>query len=143
MPLSLFSLSLSLCVFVCVDVNVYVCLCVDVWMCAGVCSSLLLSPSLSLFLSLTHTLSPSTHTQGCSVLYMVRNYLGEEVFLQGLRLFLNTYSFSNANSANFWTVMSTVSSRAGKVCLSLTHTHTRTHYMHACTILKMDNYDPG
>ena len=51
----------------------------------------------------------TTYRKGCAVIIMLANYLRDEFFIQGLRLFVRLHAFGNATSEDLWSAMSQVS----------------------------------
>ncbi|ETS82924.1 hypothetical protein PFICI_04800 [Pestalotiopsis fici W106-1] len=52
-----------------------------------------------------------TYLKGCSVIRMMAETLGVDVFLQGIRLYLGRYEYSNATTKQLWDALSEVSGR--------------------------------
>jgi aminopeptidase N len=52
-----------------------------------------------------------TYQKGASVLRMIENYLGSDVFRRGVNAYLQAHAFGNATSQDFWNTMTTVSSK--------------------------------
>jgi aminopeptidase N len=52
-----------------------------------------------------------TYEKGAAVLRMVENYLGPDVFRQGINAYLKAHAYGNATSADFWTTMASVSGK--------------------------------
>ncbi|WP_198097181.1 M1 family aminopeptidase, partial [Clostridioides difficile] len=45
---------------------------------------------------------PISYQKGCSVLYQVEQFLGEEVVRQGISLYLKKHAFGNTESGDLW-----------------------------------------
>jgi aminopeptidase N len=56
-------------------------------------------------------LNPNSYQKGAWVLHMLRNEVGDEVFIEGLRLFYKRYVNSNVNTDGFREVMEEVSNK--------------------------------
>jgi aminopeptidase 2 len=52
-----------------------------------------------------------TYAKGCSVLRMISDYLGVEMFIEGVRLFLQRHAFGNATTNDLWDSLGTVSGK--------------------------------
>lgn len=52
-----------------------------------------------------------TYNKGQGVLRMIENYLGEEVFRSGVRIYLDRHKWSNATAADFWRALDEASGR--------------------------------
>jgi len=52
-----------------------------------------------------------TYNKGQGVLRMIENYLGEEAFRSGVRIYLDRHKWSNATAADFWTALDEASGR--------------------------------
>jgi aminopeptidase N len=52
-----------------------------------------------------------TYEKGAAVLRMVENYLGPDVFRQGINAYLRTHAYGNATSQDFWAAMASVSGK--------------------------------
>jgi aminopeptidase 2 len=52
-----------------------------------------------------------TYLKGCSVIRMMAETLGVDVFLQGVRLYLGRYEYGNATTQQLWDALSEVSGR--------------------------------
>jgi aminopeptidase 2 len=52
-----------------------------------------------------------TYAKGCSVLRMIAEFLGVEVFIEGVRLHLKRHAFANATTSDLWDSLSTVSGK--------------------------------
>jgi len=50
-----------------------------------------------------------SYAKGASMLRMVSTYLGDDVFMKGIRLYLNQYAYSNTIPTDLWTCLSTAS----------------------------------
>ena len=55
-----------------------------------------------------------SYSKGASVIQMLAVYLGEKDFRDGLRLYLKTYSYSNAETNNLWEALEKVSKKPVK-----------------------------
>lgn len=52
-----------------------------------------------------------TYNKGQGVLRMLESYLGEDVFRNGVRIYLDRHKWSNAQAADFWTALDQASGR--------------------------------
>lgn len=52
-----------------------------------------------------------TYSKGCSVLRMIAEYLGVEVFIEGLKLHLERHAFGSATTNDLWDSLSTASGK--------------------------------
>ena len=52
--------------------------------------------------------------QGCSIIRMLKNYLGEDIFKAGLHSYLKKYQYSNAATKDLWNSFSGVSTKKDK-----------------------------
>ena len=52
-----------------------------------------------------------TYSKGCSILRMMSEYLGAEVFIKGVRLHLQKHAFGSATTNDLWDSLSTVSGK--------------------------------
>ena len=50
-----------------------------------------------------------TYEKGCAVLRMLENYLGEKVFQQGIRLYMQRHGWGNARGKDLWAALEDVS----------------------------------
>ena len=50
-----------------------------------------------------------TYEKGCSVLRMLEQYLGEDVFREGVRLYLSRHAYDNAVTADLWSALEAAS----------------------------------
>jgi puromycin-sensitive aminopeptidase len=50
-----------------------------------------------------------TYEKGCSVLRMLEQYLGEDVFRDGVRLYLSRHAYDNAVTSDLWSALETAS----------------------------------
>ncbi len=50
-----------------------------------------------------------TYEKGCSVLRMLEQYLGEDVFREGVRLYLNRHAYDNAVTSDLWSALEAAS----------------------------------
>jgi len=55
-----------------------------------------------------------SYDKGASLIRMMVHFLGEDVFLAGLNLYLNAHRFGNANSADLWNAMSNATTMLGR-----------------------------
>ena len=63
-------------------------------------------------LEATSAFDPSiTYNKGQAVLRMVENYLGPEVFKEGIRLYMKKHAYSNTTSADLWLALSKASGK--------------------------------
>lgn len=54
-----------------------------------------------------------SYDKGACILNMLRDFLGAEVFQDGITHYLQKYSYSNTKSADLWNIMANTSSQAG------------------------------
>ena len=52
--------------------------------------------------------------QGCSIIRMLKNYLGEDIFKKGLHSYLKKYQYSNAATKDLWNSFSGVGTNKDK-----------------------------
>jgi aminopeptidase 2 len=52
-----------------------------------------------------------SYEKGASAIRMLSSWLGEELFLKGIRVYLNTHKFGNAAMTDLWQALSDVSHR--------------------------------
>jgi len=58
-----------------------------------------------------------TYNKGCSVLRMIADYLGLEVFVKGIRLHLKRHAFGNATTDDLWISLSAASGKDIKIIM--------------------------
>lgn len=52
-----------------------------------------------------------SYEKGCAVVKMTSNYVGEDIFFQGIRQYLQKYAYSNTKTVDLWTTLSEVSGK--------------------------------
>jgi aminopeptidase 2 len=60
-----------------------------------------------------------TYAKGCSILRMISEYLGVEVFIEGVRLHLQRHAFGNATTNELWDSLSAVSGKDVQKIMSI------------------------
>jgi aminopeptidase 2 len=60
-----------------------------------------------------------TYAKGCSILRMISEYLGVEVFIEGVRLHLQRHAFGNATTNELWESLSAVSGKDVQKIMSI------------------------
>lgn len=61
--------------------------------------------------SLMHLLNPNSYQKGAWFLHMLRNEVGDSTFWNGIRMYYETYKYSNAATTDFQAVMETASGK--------------------------------
>lgn len=52
-----------------------------------------------------------SYEKGCAVVKMTSNYVGEDIFFQGIRQYLQKYAYGNTKTTDLWTTLSEVSGK--------------------------------
>ena len=60
-----------------------------------------------------------TYSKGCSILRMISEYLGVDVFIEGVRLYLQTHAFGNSTTNDLWNSLSIVSGQDVQKIMSI------------------------
>jgi len=66
---------------------------------------------------ITQIFDDITYNKGCSVLRMIAEYLSVEVFIKGVRLYLERHAFGSATTNDLWDSLSTASSKDVKAIM--------------------------
>ena len=61
-----------------------------------------------------------SYGKGASIIRMMSNFLGQEVFLEGVTLYLNRFEYQNAVQDDLWQALTEVAHKEGAIDLSLT-----------------------